>query len=250
MSSRNVLLIHESSTLRRIIKKVLLGELEDIEVKEASSAHDGLSFIRKNKYGAIICDYEVADMELVFLFETIRNEAVNKATPFILLTAKLDTTTIRKLQEKGMKYMVEPFEPLKITKMVDSVVDARKLRAHERLNIPETFARIHIDSQFIESRIVNISMGGILGDLKYSDEIPKLAQQSKIEVLFPGEYGNIVISLDGICLRQQVMIWSTPKIPGIVRLAWKFDKLDNLTLEPLEKALEKAHNSLTVQNTP
>ncbi|MCP4148553.1 MAG: response regulator [bacterium] len=248
MAHRNVLLIHESATLRMVLKKVLLAEMADIEMKEASKAIEVPIYLRKEKFDIVIAGNDIIDLCGIDIYKKMKNEAVNKDTPLILLTEHLTDKQTGELNAIGIDSIIPlPLNPGKIVQAIDSLVDRRKWRIHSRLNITGTRALIYNDSHRMESNVINLSQGGMLCDMDYAEWIPKLAQKTKLSIVFPPEFEDQEINLEGLCLRQTVKRWKTPEIPQSIRLGWKFCLPEKKNMAALVKIFEKADNELRLE---
>ncbi|MCP4215292.1 MAG: response regulator [bacterium] len=251
MHQRRLLLIHDSPIFRRLVKKVVLGQLGNIRLHEATSAAEGLKCIANNKYEAIMCADEMAEMSGIQLFHRIKNEPPNQDTPFILLTPYHADEDIQRLQNAGIDCILRvPFDYKEIVKVIDSLADPRRWRAHERLNIPETHVILGNGAGALKTEAINISLGGLLCEMAYAESIPRLAQQVELTFSFPEAYSDAQVRAKGFCLRQEVSGWETRELPEMVLMGWKFTHIEGKEKKKLSTILDKASGKLKAHSQP
>ena len=77
MRRRKVLVIHNSSTIRKVIRRYLLSELTDIDLIEADSAATGNEKFHEMEFDVILCGKEITDMDGLELHEKLRSTDIN-----------------------------------------------------------------------------------------------------------------------------------------------------------------------------
>ncbi len=223
----NVLIIHELKWISTLIHKFLLAELTDPQITEVASTKKGLEKIQKEKFDAIICGEDQADMDGPAFYQKMLVSPLNKETPFILIVANDSKKNMKKLVDQGIKfYLNPPFTSPDLGAKVDSACNPRRQRKQERISIPGTKAFIRFEHQEVEGNVVNISMNGILCDIEYSDQYMGLLKSAYVSVQFPAGYQSVEVK-NLVCryLRSTALSWKENDSPARLQLVWCFTGL-------------------------
>ncbi|MBF0496577.1 MAG: response regulator [Deltaproteobacteria bacterium] len=108
-SNARILLVDDSSTVRRIIGNILRQSgYHDIE--EATDGLFALKALLKEKFDLIICDWNMPRINGLELFKRVRSNDVLKDTPFLMVTAESTGASVLKAAETGVTYYItKPF---------------------------------------------------------------------------------------------------------------------------------------------
>ncbi|NQT19185.1 MAG: response regulator [Planctomycetes bacterium] len=115
-----VLLVDDSSTMRRIQKNVLSksGHTDVIEAADGISAQIKLE---SGEVDLILLDWNMPNMDGLTFLKTIREQGVS--TPVIMVTTEGQKENIlTALQSGANSYVVKPFTPDVLTKRIDDVM--------------------------------------------------------------------------------------------------------------------------------
>jgi two-component system chemotaxis response regulator CheY len=108
-TSLNVLVVDDSSTMRRIVKGVLL-DLGFTDIVEADNGWDAWERIKQGGIGLAICDWNMPRMTGIELLNAVRSHPEHKNLPFVMLTAEGQTQSILKaVRSQVSQYLMKPF---------------------------------------------------------------------------------------------------------------------------------------------
>jgi len=106
-----VLVVDDSSTMRRIVKGVFKG-LGFTNILEAEDGSGALEKLRKEKIDLILADWSMPKMTGLDLLKTVRSDNNLKNIPFIMVTAEGQKKDILEATRAGVSnYIVKPFTP-------------------------------------------------------------------------------------------------------------------------------------------
>ena len=122
--SMPILVVDDYGTMVRIIRN-LLKQIGYENVDEAANGEAALQKIRAKKYGLVISDWNMEPMTGFELLQKVRADAVNAATPFIMVTAESKTDNVIAARKAGVSnYIVKPFNAATLKAKIDQVLDA------------------------------------------------------------------------------------------------------------------------------
>ena len=129
MSEIKILIVEDESEVRFMIKD-MLKDIGLYQVYEASSGEDALSFINTapDMVDMIICDWNMPSMSGLELLKRVR--AVDEGFPFLMVTGRMDKTSVVDAKESGVSaYIAKPFTPEQLEAKIRIVVHRMRLRA-------------------------------------------------------------------------------------------------------------------------
>src|SRR6516164_4816251 len=117
MASRRLLLVEDSSTMRRMIA-TLLGD-EGYEVKTAVDGADGLAKAREEpRPELILSDYEMPELDGAGLCQEIKKDKELRSIPVLMLTTLGETQNkIAGLEAGADDYIQKPKSPDEVQEM-------------------------------------------------------------------------------------------------------------------------------------
>ncbi len=224
MGSRNVLIAHESKSIRNCLKSYVLSEMDERIVYEAFSAKDALLLCRQMQFGVFICSGELPGVESSALYRKVRELMGSRECPFILVTTNNTTWNLKSLSEQGIPhYLVYPFTAKELRNKINAVCDLRRHRVYDRIHVPDVKAYVHVEQEAAEGDVVNLSVDGIACDFEWTGKHARLLENNGITLRFSSEHNNVQISrLPCKFVRFTVLTWKTNLTPGVVRLALRF----------------------------
>lgn len=106
-----VLVVEDSAAMRSFIASTV-EELEGVEVTEVASGFDALKTLPRIRFGLIITDINMPDINGLELIRFIRDNETYQNTPLIIVS----TESSRRDRERGLAlganaYLVKPFTP-------------------------------------------------------------------------------------------------------------------------------------------
>ena len=103
-----VLIVDDSSTLRRIVREAL--SILEFDTQEADNGHKALECLEESDFDLIILDWIMPEMDGFELFNKMQGMEKFKAIPVIMLTAENNNDMVLKAIRSGVKhYLTKPF---------------------------------------------------------------------------------------------------------------------------------------------
>ncbi len=244
MSHRSILLIHDSSTLRNIVRRYLMSEANDIDLREIVNGEEGLDLLRREKFDFVLCGNEIGETDGLGIHEEMVEQTVNSETPFLLLTSSPDEAHFRKFRAHGVENILTiPFSAVDLMRKINEVCNPRLWRRHERVGMHGTRVRICVDDFCTEGSVVNLSESGMLCDIAYSPAVPLWTCRAEVTVLFPPEFAAQDFKAKARMLRASVLYWKREDIPEALRTAWHFRDLADEQQDHLNAILRRVQEA-------
>jgi two-component system, chemotaxis family, chemotaxis protein CheY len=121
---RNVLVVDDYSTMRRIMRNLLV----QIGITHVDEAEDGASALKKlheKRFDLIISDWNMTPMSGLDLLREIRADKGLCHMPFIMVTAANDSKDVMTAKEAGVdNYIIKPFTAETLRKKIDTILSA------------------------------------------------------------------------------------------------------------------------------
>lgn len=239
---RHILVIHESKTIRTIIRNYVMSELSDVSIIEVSSPAQGIEEFEQTRYDVVFSGREMSGYDGFTLIERMRESAVNDVTPFVMVSSgALSPDIMARLQDGLDYYLTMPFNPHSLSDLINKLADPRQLRQFKRVSIAGALVQLHLDNGELECDVVNISKNGILCDVTNREGHNDLLRDVNINILLPMRYDHLVIK-DIWCklLRIVVLSWSQNNFPERLRIVWQFVDIDEHESQKLDALIDRA----------
>lgn len=112
----NVLIVDDSATMRRMIRRTLeISGLDVAEVYEASNGIEALARMDQHPIGAVLLDINMPVMSGVQLLERLRDDERLRNIPVIIASTEGSQVRIDHLLRAGARaYIRKPFQPEQI----------------------------------------------------------------------------------------------------------------------------------------
>ncbi len=109
MNNRRILVIDDSSMIRRKLERILRGE--GFEVVEASDGVEGLALIRGGEsFGLVFCDMNMPNKDGMDLLRESKDERAEKGIPVVVISTDGRREQMMLAKELGVKaWLVKPF---------------------------------------------------------------------------------------------------------------------------------------------
>ncbi|MDQ5988548.1 MAG: hypothetical protein CSYNP_04308 [Syntrophus sp. SKADARSKE-3] len=239
-----LLIVHDIKIVTRLVH-FIRAEYSDAVVDWFSSALDAAMVLPNNRYDAVLCGLEMANMNGI-AFKKQLDASINREVPFIALTPVGDADRREELAVHGIGHILSlPCKPLELRSIVDRVTDSRSKRIHARYSIPDTRASIRFGDREIRAEVINISIDGILCEFDCPRPAPDFMLPGLISVRMPADFSpevlqNIAVSL----LRMTVRSWHPDLAPNRTAVVFRFHGMPEPYLKILEAAFAKAGRDL------
>jgi two-component system chemotaxis response regulator CheY len=108
----NVLVVDDSGVMRAmIIKTIRLSGLQLGEIHEAANGREGLAALDQNWIDLVIADINMPVMNGEEMIDRIQKNPNSKDIPIVVISTEGSKTRIRRLQNKGARFIHKPFTP-------------------------------------------------------------------------------------------------------------------------------------------
>ncbi|MFH1747084.1 MAG: response regulator [Planctomycetota bacterium] len=123
----NILIVDDSATMRRMIKRTLgMCGLDIAEVHEASNGIEALARMDEHAIHAVLLDINMPVMGGVKLVERIHDDPRLKEVPIIIASTEGSETRIAQLMEAGARaYIRKPFHPEQLRDILAPILGTR-----------------------------------------------------------------------------------------------------------------------------
>lgn len=244
MRRRQVLIIHDSPMIRKVVKRYMLSEMNDVNPVEVENADLGVERICENEVDLVICGCEMSKLDGVSFHEKMRAESANRETPFLLITSNNKDEHLQELCQRGIEnFLIIPFTAGELAEKVNDLCNPRGLRRHERVSVPGTRVVMHMGEIEIEAEVVNFSAGGFLCDLDNTDHLQALMTNPEVTLHIPEECGGGTISAETQFIHLSMLTWKSAKEPGKLRVAWRLKGLTEDAETMLKQAIRSAKSN-------
>ena len=117
---RKVLVIDDNEEVLAMITEVIRGE--EIEVDSASTGEEGSEMIEKNKYGLIICDIKLPNIDGFELFKSIQDNL--GATKFVFMSGYITIDKHMELISQAYAFLQKPFNVNQIINILNKIFNS------------------------------------------------------------------------------------------------------------------------------
>ena len=179
-----ILIIDGSSKVRDALSSLLTNQLSCQTLHLAANGVEGWEIIQKHSLDLVICNRHLAKMNGFELLLKLRESKRFSKLPVLIILNKKDPEVARRAQNMEANGIIcKPFTPSDFINRARSILFSKDRRNSRRFDMPfENQVSLLGDSlQGITGRIINIGVGGILAQLKYSRNLI-LYDQAKIQI--------------------------------------------------------------------
>ena len=125
-----LLVIDDDETMREYIKQTL--SIYGYDAIEADSAEKGILLAREHQPEMILCDVHMDGMDGYETLRTLRADPFLASTPFIMVTASSDPSSMREGMGLGADdFLPKPFSPSDLVRTVETQLAKMKMRKAE-----------------------------------------------------------------------------------------------------------------------
>jgi len=121
-SGMKILAVDDSPTMRRIIVNTLKRAGFE-NVAEATDGKDALAKLKTEKFGFVITDWNMPEMDGLTFVNTMRADPEFKSMPVLMITTRSVKEDIIEAMKAGVNnYIVKPFTPETLAEKINQVL--------------------------------------------------------------------------------------------------------------------------------
>jgi two-component system chemotaxis response regulator CheY len=118
-----ILVVDDFPTMRRIVRN-LLKELGFVNVDEAEDGAVGLEKLKGGRYGFIVSDWNMPNMDGLAMLRAIRADPMLAKTPVLMVTAEAKKENIIAAAQAGANgYVVKPFTAVTLEEKIAKIFE-------------------------------------------------------------------------------------------------------------------------------
>jgi two-component system chemotaxis response regulator CheY len=118
-----ILVVDDFPTMRRIVRN-LLKELGFTDVDEAEDGAAGLEKLKGGRYGFVVSDWNMPNMDGLAMLRAIRADPVLAKTPVLMVTAEAKKENIIAAAQAGANgYVVKPFTAVTLEEKIAKIFE-------------------------------------------------------------------------------------------------------------------------------
>lgn len=122
MQNIKVLIVDDYSTMRRIVRNLLM-QIGYSDLEEASDGSHALQKLRESNYRLILADWAMEPMSGLQLLKEVRGDAKLCNLPFIMIVPESKAEYITAAKEAGVNnYLVKPFNADTLKQKIQAVL--------------------------------------------------------------------------------------------------------------------------------
>ncbi len=120
----NILIVDDSSSIRRLLKKVLeLSGIELGEVLEASNGVEALEVLKREWVDFILCDIHMPKMDGIQFLRELKRDEILSRIPVIMVSTEGREEIVQEVKALGIRaYVKKPFSPEEIREVIENLV--------------------------------------------------------------------------------------------------------------------------------
>jgi len=242
--ARRIMIVDRSGSLRRILKNMILANINDAEVAEVSDADEARERLSSDPgdFLVLFSGESVTDEWLDFIRQSLAR-AGRCPLVFVLFTSRAKQDLLKKVKEAGVKERLAiPCTPESLTEIVNLVYNPLVLRDDRRYSIQDTIASFDQRGQSFKASVINISKGGMLCEMAY-DEAFKWAAPVMASVTFTAAaLGDQVTAAGLYSTVSRLLVQNAyPDFsPKTIRIAMQFISVPPDAMKVLEGIFAKA----------
>jgi two-component system chemotaxis response regulator CheY len=128
-----VLIVEDSPTMRALLVAALEGMSRALKITEVASGFEALRRLPRERFDLIVTDVNMPDINGLELVSFVRRNPVYARVPLVIVS----TEGSERDRDKGLAlgadaYLVKPFEPEDLQRIVEALLDSERRRAPAR----------------------------------------------------------------------------------------------------------------------
>ena len=117
-----ILVVDDSSTMRRIIVRTLEG-IGESDVAQAADGLEALDAVASNSFDLVLTDWNMPNLDGLGLVEKLRAIDNYKTTPIIMVTTEAEKSSVVEAIKAGVNnYIVKPFTPATLKEKIEATL--------------------------------------------------------------------------------------------------------------------------------
>ncbi len=223
MNKFKVLIADSSPSVRHFIKYSLQDHFPSVEFEVATNGKNIKKRLENTLYDIILYDRDMPMLQGDELLEWLRHHERLKNISFIMISGNTDESSLKRAIALGADaYLIKPLlmDPL-VSKVREIFArferDKFDRRRNERIKCPGGIS-LKFASGNNRGKLINISMGGVLGLFDREGPLPHILDKIEVSVHTEGNRGSII--MEGEIIRIQVV--DTFAGPKQIQIAVKF----------------------------
>ncbi len=122
MDPLKILLVDDSPTMRRILVNTL-KHLGYEDVGQAENGREALSKLHMDRYGFVITDWNMPEMDGLTLVKLMKDEAEFANIPILMVTTRSQQEDVLEAMRVGVNnYVVKPFTPQILKQKMEAIL--------------------------------------------------------------------------------------------------------------------------------
>jgi len=122
VSNINILVVDDSSTMRRIIINTL-HKIGYDNILEAENGIDALTKLKEKTINLILTDWNMPEMDGLTFAKTVRGSDTFKNIPMVMVTTEAAKTEVVEALKQGVNdYIVKPFSAEALKEKVERII--------------------------------------------------------------------------------------------------------------------------------
>lgn len=116
-----ILLVDDSSTMRRLIRKIL-RQLGFVNIVEADDGTTAWEVLQKEEIEFIVSDWNMPKMKGIDLLRQVRASEKYSEIPFLMVTGEAqEKNVLEAVEARVSNYIVKPFNEYTLQKKIDKI---------------------------------------------------------------------------------------------------------------------------------
>ena len=131
--TRQILVVDDSPTIRRMVRASLARLGPDVEFIEAASGLEAIERLALGAVALIVLDLNMPDMHGLEVLGFVRSHEKYRNVPIVVLTTRSDDASrVAAMQAGATAYLTKPFAPDMLARQVNALIDDNKKAAGVR----------------------------------------------------------------------------------------------------------------------
>ena len=235
--ARKILIIDQSASMRRIIRNMILAEINDATVSEALDVAEALDRMRNSSYHVVLFSRESSSQEWLDSIKKRQATAGMEMPAFVLFTSTKQKGKLEVFTSSGVKEtVVIPCSPQDLGEAINRACSVFALRSSRRYSLPGATAILEQGANSTAAEMINFSDGGMLCELtqvgSYSWNAPAM-----VTLNLPFDDTKLTATgLFSITTRLTVSESYADHTPKRIRIAFRFVTVPAETKKVLDQA--------------
>ena len=172
----SILVVDDKDSVRKMLSETLLAEGHEVET--AKNGHTAIEKARQGRFDVVLTDLKMPEMDGLEVLARIK-EADPLAAVIVMTAYGTIEDAVTAMKQGAYDFLTKPFDPARLTVLIDRVLQNRRLQAENELLREELAQRMGYNQ--------------IIGSAENMKEVERLVKKvagSDTSVLFEGESGT------------------------------------------------------------